>query len=130
MAQTINAISLNNVFNSTAVTLTAVTGSATTAEIVSDISGAQDDLCVLVDLTAASSGTYTLECLNGDYNAKGHKLTAELTVGKLNVIPVSSLEIKKYDGKAAFNLKTDVETGFSVVAVSFAVLKHAYPVNH
>ncbi len=130
MAQTINAIALNNVFNSTAVTLTAVTGSATTAEIVSDISGAQDDIYVLVDLASASTGTYTLECLNGDYNAKGHKLTAELTVGKLNVIPVSSLEIKKYDGKAHFNLKTTVEPGYSVVGVNFAVIKRAYPVNH
>lgn len=110
--------------------LDAITSLTKTADLAADISGAGDHFYAIVDIPADSTGTYSLTFKAGDYNVGGKDITVSLTAEKLNVIPFTSLEAKKYNGKAMLTLTTDNVLGLAALGVSVGVLAHVGAVNH
>ena len=130
MAMNINPTVIGKAFEKHSLTLTGISGSIKKSELTCDISGAGDVLYVIVDLSACASDSYSVKFKPGDHNKTGDVKTVALTNAKINVIPVTSLEIKKFNGTASFEIETTATAGFSSASPRVGLIKYAPVVNH
>ena len=125
----INASKLGSLFEAGEVKFTYISGDDTKATVNTVISGARDEIFLIVDTSECDEEEYTLKTIPGDYNPAGSGKTISLKPGKFNVVPVTSLEMKTFAGKAKFEISGG--TGcFSSVEPRVAVVTFTPVVNH
>ena len=118
MAQNINSITANGLFNSGEFGLTALTENS----FSTDVSGCKDPITVIVDTTSDKSKSHTLVCLGAD-GKKDKEI--KLGVGTMNAIRITTNGLKKADGFIDFSIEGGASAGIKV-----AFLKYVPVVNN
>jgi len=128
--QNITVTKTGGFYSASELKLDALTSITKTAELSAGISGAGDFFYAVIDIPADATGSYTLTFKAGDYNKGGKDKTVALTAEKLNVVPFTSLEVKKQDGTVEMKLVTDNVLGLAALGVSAGILAHNAVQNH
>lgn len=123
MAQVINTINTNGLFESVTMSFDTLTSDSFSA----DLKGEKDGVIAVIDIPASVSGQFELVCLS----AKGGNPVTVPLLGKVaNLLRFTTHGLKKNDGFADFKIVSPSGANVSGAGIKVCFIKYSPVINH
>lgn len=130
MTQTINSTTVHGLFKAAGIELSTITEDTQTATLSTELGDSQDPMYAIIDIPSGVSGNFTFSAIAGNFGTAHGNLTVALVPNKMNIIALTSNEVRRKDGTAEFNVHTSNPVGLSPLLIKIGFVKTITVTNH